>query len=230
MGAVCDVIDDAPPSPIRLLIVDDDPLVRSALGLMLGGRDDITVVGEADDGVAAIEATRTSLPDVVLIDVRMPRMNGIEATRHITALPGNARVIVLTTFDTDELVLDALGAGAEGYLVKDTPPADLVAAIKTVAAGESMLSPSVASTVVAHVRASAHRPAEQIAQLRLGTLTDREREVAVAIGRGLSNAEIAAELFMSVATVKAHVTHVLEKLDATNRVQVAICVHDAGLV
>jgi DNA-binding NarL/FixJ family response regulator len=217
-------------STIRLLIVDDDPLVRSALGLMLGGRDDITVVGEAADGTAAIEAARTMLPDVVLIDVRMPKMNGIDATRQITAHTRSPRVIVLTTFDTDELVLDALGAGADGYLVKDTAPADLVAAIKTVAAGESILSPSVASTVVAHVRASAHRPAEQLAQDRLLTLTDREREVAIAIGRGLTNAEIAAELFMSVATVKAHVTRVLEKLEANNRVQVAICIHDAGLV
>jgi DNA-binding NarL/FixJ family response regulator len=229
---VPDVTSDAGPTapPIRLLIVDDDPLVRSALGLMLGGRADMTVVGEAVDGMAAVEAARTTRPDVILIDVRMPKMNGIEATRRITTEPGAARVIVLTTFDTDELVLDALGAGADGYLVKDTAPADLVAAIKTVAAGESMLSPSVTTTVVAHVRASARRPAEDLARDRLGTLTDREREVAIAIGRGLSNADVAAELFMSVATVKAHVTRVLEKLGAVNRVQVAICVHDAGLV
>lgn len=217
-------------SPIRLLLVDDDPLVRSALGLMLGGRSDMTVVGEAADGVAAIELARVMLPDVVLIDIRMPVMNGIDATRQITSQPRAPRVIMLTTFDTDDLVLDALGAGADGYLLKDTAPADLVAAIQTVAAGETILSPSVASTVVAHVRASDTRASEQVAQSRLDALTDREREVAIAIGRGLSNADIAAELFMSVATVKAHVTRVLEKLEVANRVQVAICVHDAGLV
>ena len=140
-------------------------------------------------------------------------------------------MIVLTTFDTDEHVFAAIAAGADGFLVKDTSPADLIDAIKTVASGESMLSPSVTTPLVAHVRArDRSRPENEVASARLALLTDREREVAIAIGRGLPNAEIAAELFMSVATVKAHVTRVFDKLGTTNRVQVAICVHDAGLV
>lgn len=223
MDAVSDV------NAIRVLIVDDDPLVRSALGLMLGGRADLTVVGEATDGETALTAVRTLLPDVVLMDVRMPRLNGIEATRRISEQPHAPHIIVLTTFDTDDHVLDALAAGADGFLVKDTSPADLVEAIKTVAAGETMLSPSVASTVVAHMRVAGTRPAQLDAAARLKSLTSREREVALAIGRGLSNAEIAAELFMSVATAKAHVTRVLDKTGANNRVQVAIYVHEAGL-
>lgn len=222
--------DTAGSAAIRILIVDDDALVRSALALMLGGRSDVTIVGEADDGDAALGAVRDTHPDIVLMDVRMPRVNGIEATRRICELPRHPRVIVLTTFDTDDHVFDALAAGADGFLVKDTSPADLVTAIKTVAGGESMLSPSVARTVVAHVRATGSgTPGDRDAAARLEGLTGRELEVAIAVGRGLSNADIASELFMSVATVKAHVTRVLEKLGATNRVQVAICVHDAGL-
>lgn len=215
---------------IRVLVVDDDALVRSALGLMLGGRTDVTVVGEASDGDEAVAAVRSLLPDVVLMDVRMPRINGIEATRRIREQPHAPHIIVLTTFDTDDHVLDALAAGADGFLVKDTSPADLIEAIKTVASGETMLSPSVASTVVAHMRQSGVRPAQVEATARLDPLTSREREVALAIGRGLSNAEIAAELFMSVATTKTHVTRVLDKTGANNRVQVAIFVHEAGLL
>jgi DNA-binding NarL/FixJ family response regulator len=218
------------PAAVRVLIVDDDTLVRSALSLMLGGRDDLEIVGEASDGDQVVEAVRSHTPDVVLMDIRMPRRNGIEATRDVAALADAPRVIVLTTFDTEEHVFEALAAGADGFLVKDTAPADLVAAIKTVAAGETMLSPSVASMVVAQVRDGGARPNEAEARSLLDTLTAREAEVATAIGRGLSNADIAEELFMSVATVKAHVTRVFEKLGATNRVQVAIRVHDAGLI
>jgi DNA-binding NarL/FixJ family response regulator len=225
---VSDVIQS--PDPVKVLIVDDDALVRSALMLMLGGRADLTIVGEAADGEQAVAAARDLQPDVVLMDIRMPRIDGIEATRRLVALPGAPRVIVLTTFDTDEHVFSAIAAGAEGFLVKDTSPSDLIDAIKTVASGESMLSPSVTTTLVAHVRgARSSSPADE-SLARLALLTDREREVAIAIGRGLSNADIAAELFMSVATVKAHVTRVFDKLGTTNRVQVAISVHDAGLV
>jgi DNA-binding NarL/FixJ family response regulator len=216
--------------PVRVLIVDDDPLVRSALTLMLGGRADLSIVGEAGDGEHAVVAAEALQPDVVLMDIRMPGIDGIEATRRVVARPGAPRVIVLTTFDTDEHVFAAIAAGAEGFLVKDTAPADLIDAIKTVAAGESMLSPSVTTTLVAHVRGARSQSTENAGVPRLASLTAREREVAIAIGRGLSNADIAAELFMSVATVKAHVTRVFEKLGTTNRVQVAICVHDAGLV
>ncbi len=216
--------------PIKVLIVDDDALVRSALLLMLGGRSDLTIVGEAGDGEQGVIAARALRPDVVLMDIRMPGIDGIEATRRLVAEPDPPRVIVLTTFDTDAHVFAAIAAGAEGFLVKDTSPADLVDAIKTVAAGESMLSPSVTTTLVAHLRGAGPTPAVNDSVARLSLLTDREHEVARAIGRGLSNAEIAAELFMSVATVKAHVTRVFDKLGTTNRVQVAICVHDAGLV
>ena len=218
------------PEPVRVLIVDDDALVRSALMLMLGGRADLTIVGEAGDGEQAVVAARDLQPDVVLMDIRMPGIDGIEATRRLVVRPGAPRVIVLTTFDTDEHVFAAIAAGAEGFLVKDTSPSDLIDAIKTVASGESMLSPSVTTTLVAHVRGTRSKSPENEGVTRLALLTDREREVAIAIGRGLSNADIAAELFMSVATVKAHVTRVFDKLGTTNRVQVAICVHDAGLV
>jgi DNA-binding NarL/FixJ family response regulator len=227
---VPDVTEPRVPNPVRVLIVDDDALVRSALMLMLGGRSDLTVLGEAHDGEQAVIATRELRPDVVLMDIRMPGIDGIEATRRLVAAAGAPRVIVLTTFDTDEHVFAAIAAGAEGFLVKDTSPADLIAAIKTVAAGESMLSPSVTTTLVAHVRAARAHPTDNDSVARLARLTERELGVAIAIGRGLSNAAIAAELFMSVATVKAHVTRVFDKLETTNRVQVAICVRDADLL
>ncbi|MDY7103795.1 MAG: response regulator transcription factor [Actinomycetota bacterium] len=222
-----DVNDDT--RPVRVAVVDDDALVRSALTLMLGGRDDITVVGEATDGDEVAELVRSTRPDIVLMDVRMRRMNGIDATALLLSQPEPPRVIVLTTFDTDDHVLDALAAGAQGFLVKDTAPEDLVAAITTVAAGESILSPSVTTTVVAHLRAGETRQVDPTVADRLARLTAREHEVAVAVGRGLSNAEVASELFMSVATVKAHVSHVFEKLEVANRVQVALLMHDAGL-
>lgn len=217
-------------TPIRVLIVDDDALVRSALTLMLGGSPDLIVVGEVTDGADAVDAVRDTHPDVVLMDVRMPRMNGIDAVRALMGRPHPPKVVMLTTFDTDDHVLDALAAGADGFMVKDTPPVELVAAIRAVADGDTMLSPSVARTVVDHVRGTRVDPAPSPTARRLDALTERELEVAVAIGRGLSNAEIADELFMSVATVKAHVSRVLDKLGATNRVQVALGVHDAGLV
>ncbi|WP_052336494.1 response regulator [Nocardioides alkalitolerans] len=224
--------DDSAPAgasaPIRVLVVDDDPLVRSALGLMLGGQADLEVVGEAADGRAGTTLAASLRPDVVLMDIRMPVMDGLEATAALHARPSPPRVIVLTTFDADDYVLGALAAGADGFLLKDTPPADIVSAIRRVADGEPMLSPKVTQTLIRRVREGTDPRAAE-AEARLATLTDREREVAVAVGRGLSNADIAAELYLSVPTVKAHVSRLFEKLGATNRVQIAICVHDAGL-
>ncbi|MGL5826588.1 MAG: response regulator [Nocardioides sp.] len=225
---------------IRVLVVDDDPLVRSALSLMLGGQADLEVVGEAGNGRVGVDLARERAPDVVLMDIRMPVLNGLEATRELHASgPGGfesqsapPRVIVLTTFDADDYVVEALAAGADGFLLKDTPPADIVAAIRTVADGEAMLSPSVASTLIQRFRTDrSHDRAASIqrAEARLSRLTERETEVAVAVGKGLTNAEIAATLLMSVPTVKAHVSRLFDKLGTTNRVQIAICVHEAGL-
>ncbi|MFW6776017.1 response regulator [Nocardioides sp. CPCC 205120] len=216
-------------SPVRVLVVDDDPLVRSALGLMLGGQPDVEVVGEARDGREGTAMAASLRPDVILMDIRMPEVDGLEATTAIHSRPDPPRVIVLTTFDADDYVLGALAAGADGFLLKDTPPAHILAAIRRVAEGEPMLSPSVTQTLIRRVRQHTD-PKAADAERRLATLTDREREVAVAVGRGLSNADIAAELYLSVPTVKAHVSRLFDKLGATNRVQIAICVHDAGLV
>lgn len=216
---------------IRVLVVDDDPLVRGALTLMLGGQPDLEVVGEAENGQDALAQVRSLAPDVVLMDIRMPVMSGLEATRALGSVAaGRPRVIVLTTFDADDYVLGALAAGADGFLLKDTPPADIVAAVRRVADGEAMLSPAITRTVIERVRDDAADDRCHVAQRRLGTLTDREREVAVAVGRGLSNAEIAAELHLSVPTVKAHISRLFDKLGSSNRVQIAICVHDAGLL
>jgi DNA-binding NarL/FixJ family response regulator len=219
---------------IRVLVVDDDPLVRSAIGLMLGGQTDVDVVGEATDGREGVALATSLRPDVVLMDIRMPRLDGLDATRELHTRNDAPRVIVLTTFDADEDVVRALGAGADGFLLKDTPPAEILAAIRRVADGEPMLSPSVTRTLITRLR-SEQDDTEAIdraadAEARLAALTERERDVALAVGRGLSNAEIAAELHLSVATVKAHVSRLFDKLQVTNRVQIAICVHDAGLV
>ena len=214
----------------RVLLVDDDPLVRSALTLMLGGQPDLEVVGEAADGKAGVARARDLRPDVVLMDIRMPVLNGLEATRILHSEPHPPRVIVLTTFDADEYVVEAIASGADGFLLKDTPPSQIVEAIRKVVDGEPMLSPSAASTLIRQVRERGGDDRAAMATVRLQSLTEREREVAVCVGRGLSNAEIAGELFLSVPTVKAHVSRLFDKLEATNRVQIAICVHDAGLL
>lgn len=214
---------------VRVLIVDDDPLVRSGLRLILGGAPDVEVVGEAGDGSQGIDQVASLRPDVVLMDIRMPVMDGIEATRRMCASPDGPRVIVLTTFSADDDVTQALGAGAGGYLLKDTAPADIVEAVVRVARGEPMLSPEVTRTLIAHVR-EGDDPQRRESRARFDDLTERERDVALGVGRGLSNADIADELFMSVATGKAYVSRLMVKLEAENRVQIALRVHDAGLL
>jgi DNA-binding NarL/FixJ family response regulator len=213
---------------IRVLLVDDDTLVRSGLRMMLAGAEGIEVVGEADDGRAVLAAIDRHRPDVVLMDIRMPQVDGIAATRLLRTQPDPPAVVVLTTFDADELVLRALQAGAAGFLLKDTPPAEIVRGIELVHAGDSMLSPAVTRRLIALVAGDGDA-AERVdrARARLATLSAREHEVALAVGRGLANADIAAELHMSVATVKAHVSRLLTKLEVANRVQVALLVQDA---
>ena len=218
--------------PIRVVIVDDDPLVRAGLAMILGGTESIEIVGQAGDGIAGLELIGLVRPDVVLMDIRMPKMDGLEATKQLTASDDGPAVIVLTTFDADEYVVAALRDGANGFLLKDTPPATIVDAVQRVVTGEPILSPSVTAQLIRQVAArSPSSPVDRAtaARERLGELSERELEVAVAVGAGKSNAEIAAELFMSVATVKAHVSRILTKLNSTNRVQIAITVHDADL-
>ncbi|WP_168581231.1 response regulator [Gephyromycinifex aptenodytis] len=216
-------------SAIRVVIVDDDPLVRSGLRLILGGATTLEIVGEACDGIEAITAVQEFAPDVVLMDVRMPRRDGISATRLLLQQPHPPRILVLTTFDADDLVIDALRSGASGFLLKDTPPPAMIAAIEAVARGEQTLSPSVVAQVVKAATRDPGAQRRQAALSSLAALTEREHEVALAVARGASNAQIAAELFMSVATVKAHVSHIFAKLEVDNRVQIAIRVHDAEL-
>ncbi len=213
---------------VRVLIVDDDALVRAGLTMILSSAADIEVVGEAADGVEVPAAVAARRPDVVLMDIRMPRVDGLAATEALRARPGAPEVIVLTTFDADEFVLRALRAGASGFLLKDTPPAEILTAVRRVAGGEAMLSPTVTRQLIAHVAAPA-QPSRSRAVQRLERLSDRERDVALAVAQGKSNAEISTDLHMSVATVKAHVSRLLTKLDLNNRVQVALLVHDAGL-
>jgi DNA-binding NarL/FixJ family response regulator len=221
MAAVADVT--------TVLVVDDDPLVRSALTLMLGGDAGLSVVGEAADGAAALRAWRALRSDVVLMDIRMPVLDGVDATRALKDEDRAPQVIVLTTFDADEHVLQALAAGADGFLLKDTPPPEIVAAIRAVVDGEPMLSPSATRAVLGRIRESSTGDRSGVARKALDTLTERERDVALEVGHGHSNAEIAQRLHLSVPTVKAHVSRLFDKLQVTNRVQIAIVVHDAEL-
>jgi DNA-binding NarL/FixJ family response regulator len=214
--------------PIRVLLVDDDDLVRAGLTMMLAGAPEIDVVGQADDGRAVLAAVDRHHPDVVLMDIRMPHLDGIAATRLLQTQPKPPAVIVLTTFDADELVIQALQAGAAGFLLKNTAPADIVRAIETVYAGDGSLSPSISRRLIALV-ASAGDPGarRQQAQQQFACLTGREREVAFAIAHGHSNAQIAGQLHVSTATIKAHVSRLLTKLDLDNRVQIALLAHQA---
>ncbi|MFC5932131.1 DNA-binding response regulator [Cryobacterium melibiosiphilum] len=214
---------------IRLAIVDDDALVRTGLRLILGGETDIHIVSEAANGVEAEKLAGDV--DVMLMDIRMPVQDGITTTEKLMAHPPAPAIIVLTTFEADDLVLRALGAGAAGFLLKDTSPARLIAAIHAVAAGEPMLSPTITRRLIAAATSTtATALLDSAASASLATLTDREREVAIQIAHGLPNAEIATHLFMSVATVKATITHIFQKIDTTNRVQLAIMVRNAGLL
>jgi DNA-binding NarL/FixJ family response regulator len=214
---------------IRVLVVDDDALVRAGLAMMLAGTEDIRIVAEAADGSEVGPAVDAYRPDVVLMDIRMPRMDGLAATERLRARADAPQVIVLTTFSADDHVLRALRAGASGFLLKDTPPDEIVRAVRLVAAGEAMLSPTVTRRLLAHVAGDGVDTRRARAEELLGRLTEREREVAVAVGQGRSNAEIAQQLHMSVATVKAHVSRLLTKLELNNRVQIALLAHDAGL-
>ncbi len=214
----------------RVLVVDDDPLVRGGLVLMLGGSPDLEIVGEAGNGREAVDRVRAGGVDVVLMDLRMPELDGIEATRQIKALASPPAIVVLTTFDADEYVVRALAAGANGFLLKDAGPARIIDAIGKVLAGEPILSPVITANLIRQVAGAQPDGRAVAARRKVAELTEREREVAVAIGGGASNAEIAERLYLSQATVKAHITRIFAKLDATNRVQVAICMHDAGLL
>ena len=212
---------------IRVLVVDDDALVRSGLTMMLDGADGLVVVGEAGDGDQVPAALDAHPTDVVLMDIRMPRVNGIVATQRVRARAQPPEVIVLTTFDTDENVLRALRAGASGFLLKDSPPREIAGAVRRVAAGEPILSPRITRRLMD--RAATDAGAYDRANTALRALSAREHEVAVAVGEGHTNAEIAERLHVSVATVKAHITRVLTKLGLGNRTQIALLVHDAGI-
>jgi DNA-binding NarL/FixJ family response regulator len=214
---------------VRILIVDDDPLVRAGLTMILRGVPGMAVVGEAADGTEVASAVDAHRPDVVLMDIRMPGLDGLAATELLRARPHPPEVIVLTTFHADEYVLRALRAGASGFLLKDTPPTEILRAISRVAAGEPTLSPVVIRQLIAHLGDTDAGTRQRHARTALARLSPREREVATAVGHGRTNADIGRELFMSVATVKANVSRILTKLDLNNRTQLALLAHDAGL-
>ncbi|MGP3987059.1 response regulator transcription factor [Streptomyces sp. 3N207] len=215
---------------IRVLLVDDDALVRAGLRLMLEGTPDVEIVGEAADGSQVLPQVAEHRPHVVLMDIRMPTVDGLTATETLRAREEAPEVVVLTTFHADAHVLRALRAGAAGFLLKDTPPADILAAIRKVASGEPVLSPAVTRQLIQHVTPAGHDSRGARARKAIAALGERESEVALGVGRGLANAEIAASLYMSVPTVKTHVSRILTKLDLNNRVQIALLVHDAGLL
>jgi len=215
---------------IRVLLADDERLVRSGFRLILEAEDDIVVVGEASDGEEAMEKTKALDPDVVLMDVQMPIKNGLVATREIVALgrSGSSRVIILTTFDLDEYVYEALRAGASGFLLKRAPAEDLVAGIRIVAAGDALLAPSITRRLLSHFATPPSPRSEDVSLLN--RLTQREREVFELVAQGLSNSEIAERLFLTEGTVKTHVNHIFEKLEVRDRTQAVIFAYDVGLV
>ncbi len=216
---------------MRIVLVDDDPLVRAGLRIILGGDPELSVIGEASDGREGVDLVLRERPDVVLMDIRMPVLDGLSATEELLATENPPRIIVLTTLHSDEMVVRALGAGAAGFLLKDTAPAQMVAAIKAAAAGEPTLSPQITAQLIATATSADRRAddrAAESARAQLAALTERELDVARGVGQGRSNAEIAAELYLSLATVKAHVGRALAKLGLENRVQLALLVRDAS--
>ncbi|MEV6522997.1 response regulator transcription factor [Longispora sp. NPDC051575] len=215
--------------PVRVLLVDDQPLLRTGFRMVLGAESDLDIVGEAGDGAEAVDLARRLLPDVVLMDIRMPRMDGVAATKAIVDARLPVRVLILTTFDLDEYVVSALRAGASGFLAKDVPAEDLVSAIRTVAAGEAVVAPRLLRRLLDQV--VEHLPDPNVNPTKaLSALTEREREVLGLMARGLSNAEIAKELSVSETTVKTHVGHVLTKLNLRDRVQAVVLAYESGLI
>ncbi len=214
---------------IRVVVADDQALVRSGFLALLRSEDGIDVVGEAANGYEAVRVAKAERPDVILMDIRMPEMDGLEATRLITADPAleSVRILVLTTFDLDAFVHEALRAGASGFLLKDTLPAELLAAVRVVSAGDALLAPSITRRLIEDF---VRRPIAQLADPRLDQLTGREREVLTAVAKGLSNAELADELFMSHATAKTHVSHLLTKFAARDRAQLVVVAYETGLI
>jgi DNA-binding NarL/FixJ family response regulator len=217
-------------SAIKVLLADDEGLVRSGFKLLLDLEDDITVVGEATNGAEAVERARATRPDVVLMDIRMPKLDGIQATTHIAQTHGleQVRVLILTTYDTDEYVFDALQAGASGFLLKDAGPAELLHAIRVIAAGDALLAPRITRRLISQF--ATQRTAAQAAGDRLAVLTERERQVLTLVGQGLNNDEIGAELFLSPATARTHVSHAMAKLGARDRAQLVVIAYQTGLV
>jgi DNA-binding NarL/FixJ family response regulator len=217
-------------APIKVLLADDEGLVRSGFKVLLDLEDDITVVGEATNGAEAVERARATRPDVVLMDIRMPGMDGIQATGQLAKTRGleHVRVLILTTYDTDAYVFEALQAGASGFLLKDAGPAELLHGIRVVAAGDSLLAPRITRRLIAQF--TAQRTATQAGEDRLAVLTEREREVLALVGQGMSNDEIGAELFLSPATARTHVSHAMAKLGARDRAQLVVIAYQTGLV
>jgi len=214
-------------APIRVAIVDDQAMVRAGFGALLSAQPDFELVGDADDGDEALELVRRTDPDVLLMDIRMPRMNGLEAARRISAQGERPRIVMLTTFDLDDYVFEALRAGASGFLLKDARAQDLIDAVRVVAAGDALLSPSVTRSLIEEF---VSRPERTHARVELGGLTQREVEVMIQVARGRSNAEIATELYLSEQTVKTHVSRVLSKLNLRDRAQIVVAAYESGVV
>ena len=211
---------------IRIVIADDQAMVRAGFAALLNAHADIEVIGQAEDGAHCVDLVADLDPDIVLMDVRMPLMDGIEATRTIVAANAETRIIMLTTFDIDDYVFDAIRAGASGFLLKDAPPSELAEAVRIVAGGEALLAPSVTKRVIEHFATGGQKPN----RTALPELTDREREILIQVARGASNTEIAASLHIAVQTVKTHVSRILFKLDARDRAQAVIAAYESGLV
>jgi len=214
---------------IRVLVADDQPLMRAAFEMTLRTEEDIDLVGEASDGLEAVEQARRLLPDVILMDVRMPGMDGVEATRILAAEDRTTKILILTTFDIDEYVIEAIRAGASGFLLKDVRPSELIEAIRIVSRGDALLAPSVTRRLLESIASSLPTPRPAKADL-LDVLTPTERKVLTLVGRGASNHEIAAELFVANTTVRTHIRHILVKLALRDRVQAVVLAYDSGLV